>query len=423
MAADTETRPAASPAADARANDPRPALALLLVATVVTCAAGWLFKAECTFDGQWDNLELYAKGCYSDAFPFWRGHHLADGAIPYLDAPIEYPVLTGLLIFLDQRWTHAIFGSEAGDPAFVFVVSVANTGLALWIMQMLRGLRLSPGRLWAWALAPLLVLYLGHNWDLLAVALAVAAFVAAEKGRPVRACALAALGAAAKLFPVLLLPLIALRRLVAFKIGEVTVLAAVAIAVWAAVNLPVALAAPDNWWEFYKFSSERGGTTAAVWDLATHYQVFITDIPMRNLLSGLAFVAGMGAILHEGWPRYKDRLWLLFTPVLLWFIFTSKVYSPQFDIWVYPFILITARRWEPIALFVLGDIACYFMELWFFAGQLHGWPAVPMESVLCAAVIRAAAMGWLISDALRLPLPAWLEPDGSSPLPVPAPAS
>ncbi|MBO9499771.1 MAG: DUF2029 domain-containing protein [Novosphingobium sp.] len=401
----------------------RPTLLVLLAATFVTCAAGWLFKAQCTFDGQWDNLELYAKGCYSDAFPFWRGHRLAEGAIPYLQTQIEYPVLTGLLIFLEQRWTHALFGPDAGDPAFVFVVSLANTALALLVTRMLWDLRLPAQRLWAWALAPLLVLYVGHNWDLLAVTLALAAFVAAEKGRPVRACALAALGAAAKLFPVLLLPLIALRRLLAFRFGEVMVLVLVSVGTWAAVNLPVALLAPDNWSEFYRFSSERGGTAAAVWDLAAHYQVFITDIPMRNLLSGLAFVAGMGAMLHEGWPRYKDRLWLMITPVLLWFLFTSKVYSPQFDLWAYPFILITARRWEPMALFVLGDAACYFMELWFFSGQGGGWPAVPMASVLCAAVIRAVAIFWLIFDALRQPLPEWLEREtGGAPLPAGAQA-
>ena len=119
--------------------------------------------------------------------------------------------------------------------------------------------------------------------------------------------------------------------------------------------------------------------------------------------------AGMGAIVHEGWPRYKDRLWLLATPVILWFLLTSKVYSPQFDLWAYPFILVTARRWEPVAMFVMGDIACYWTELWFFSGQEGGWPAVSMEGILVAALIRAGAIGWLIRDALVLPLPDWLE--------------
>ena len=405
MTSDTEARPAI---------EPRPALALLLFVTGMTCALGWLFKGHCAFDGQWSNLEFYAKGCYSDAYPFWRVRHLADGAIPYFDGPIEYPVLTGLLIFLEQLVTFALFGRDAGDPAFVFVVSLGNSALALLVMRQLWLLRLPAGRLWAWALAPPLVLYVGHNWDMLAVALALAAFVAAERGQPVRACAYAALGAAAKLFPVLLLPLFALRRLASGRIAEVMVLAGAAVAAWLAVNLPVALLAYDNWWAFYRFSSERGGTRASLWDLALYYGVFEAGIPARNLLSLLAFVAGLGAILWFGWKRTNTRLWLLAAPVVLWFLLTSKVYSPQFDLWAYPFVLITARRWQPIALFVAGDIAAYFAELWYFSGLEGGVPAVPMEALLVAALVRAGAMLWLIADALRLPLPAWLLPNGAA---------
>lgn len=394
----------------------RPTLAALLWATGATCFLGWLFKANCTFDGQYDNLEFYVKGCYSDAYPFWRGKGLADGAIPYFDMPVEYPVLAGLLIWIDALLTHALFGAGAGDPAFIFVVSLVNTGFALAVTRMLWGMRLSAGRLWAWALSPLLLLYVGHNWDLLAVTLALAAFIAAERGQLLRACSLAALGTAAKLFPVLLLPLFALRQLAERKVSEFVLLAGAAIATWLAINLPVALAAPEGWWEFYAFSSERSGTRASIWELLGHYQWLGTDIPTRNVLSLMLFLTGFAAILNLGWKRYKDRLWLLAAPVVLWFLLTNKVYSPQFDLWVFPLILITARRWPPIALFVMADIAAYFAELWFFAGEEGGWPAMPMEAILISATVRAVAMIWLIADALRLPLPRWLERDEVKPV-------
>lgn len=389
-------------------NARRKQLALLLVATAFTCALGWLFKAHCTFDGQWSNLEFYVKGCYSDAYPFWRGRGLAEGGVPYFDTRMEYPVLTGMLIWAQALLTHGLFGGEAGDPAFLFVVTLVNAALALVVTRLLWELDLPPSRLWAWALAPPLLLYVGHNWDLLAMVLALGAFLAAERKKLVDACALAGLGAAAKLFPVLLLPLFALRRFFAGRLSEVAAMAVAAVIAWAAVNLPFVLAAPENWWEFYQFSSERTGTRAAIWDLAGHYGVFATDIPQRNLLSLLLFVAGAGAILWLGWSRYRDRLWLLATPVLLWFILSSKVYSPQFDLWVYPFVLVTARRWPPIILFLIGDAAAYFAELWFFSGEEGGWPAMPMEAILGAAGLRAAAMLWLISDTLRLGPPSWL---------------
>ncbi len=318
-------------------------------------------------------------------------------------------MLTGLLIWLEAGWTRFAFGPAAGDPEFILIVCLVNTGLAMLVTRMLWGLRLSAARLWAWAAAPLLVLYVGHNWDLLAVAFAVAAFAAAEQGKPVKACALAALGAAAKLFPVVLLPLFALRRLVSGKIAEVMVLAGAAIAAWLAVNIPVLIAAPENWWQFYRFSSDRAGTRASIWEILGSYGLLQTDIPTRNVLSLLAFVIGFCAILALGWKRYSERLWLLAAPVVLWFLLTSKVYSPQFDLWPYAFILVTARRWQPIALFVAGDFAAYFAELWFFSGQEGGWPSASIDALAFAALVRAWAMLWLISDALTQPLPRWME--------------
>src|SRR5690606_16337741 len=100
----------------------------------------------------------------------------------------------------------------ASDPEFVFVVSAVNGALALVVTRLMWGMEIATGRIWAWALAPPLVLYVGHNWDMLAVTLAVAALAAAQRGRLVQACAVAGLGTAAKLFPVLLLPLFALRK-------------------------------------------------------------------------------------------------------------------------------------------------------------------------------------------------------------------
>jgi len=262
--------------------------------------------------------------------------------------------------------------------------------------------------LWAWALAPPLFLYVGHNWDLLAVLLALAAFIAAQRGQLVQGVALAAVGAAAKLFPVLLLPLLSLRHLYQRRLRIFAVMVGLALTLWLAINLPIAALAPDNWWEFYSFSTARDGTRAALWSLLQHYGLLQTPVGLRNQLSAAMLIAGIAAILALGWQRHRDQLWLLFTPVLLWFILSNKVYSPQFDLWAYPFILITARRWQPIALFVLGDVGSYFAEMWFFAGQEGGWPAMPMEAIALTAVIRAAAMLWLIADALRLPPPAWL---------------
>jgi hypothetical protein len=102
--------------------------------------------------------------------------------------------------------------------------------------------------------------------------------------------------------------------------------------------------------------------------------------------------------------------------VLLWFMLSNKVYSPQFDLWAWPFVLITARRRWPIALFAVGDAMAYFAEFWSFSGEMGGWPAATMEWILVAVLVRAAAMVWLIVEAVRAPPPKWLVPRDARPV-------
>jgi hypothetical protein len=394
----------ADPATRQPAAPPRRLLYALIAATLATCLAGWWLKFQCSVDGGWDNLELYRYGCYSDAYPFWRMHGLAEGRVPYLDAKIEYPVLAGALIWIEGIITHLVFGRGAGDPQFVTVVTAVNAGLAVLVTWLLWGLRLPQSRLWAWAFAPPLFLYVGHNWDLLAVIFALFAFVAAERGKALGGVGLAAAGAAAKFFPVLLLPLLALRDLLRGEWLRFITFVLLAIVVWLAINLPVRAIAPDAWWEFYRFSSERSGTAAATWDLLHVHGWLPTTVPQRNLYSLAMFVIGAAGIVALGWRHHHDNLWRLFGPVLVWFLLSNKVYSPQFDLWAYPFLLITAPRWQPVAIFTAANFASYWAELWFFAGQ----PSGMMEAVLAMSVLRAAAGVWLIADALRLPPPGWL---------------
>ena len=384
----------------------------LALALAVTCTLGWLFKAHCTIGG-WSGGVQYTTGCYSDAMPFWGLRGVDKGLIPYLQARMEYPVLTGAQIWAEGAITHGLFGAQARDFQFLGVVSAVNAlfaGLILW-MFWLGGM--DRRRLWAWAVAPPLILYLGHNWDLGASALAVGAMLLARQGRLIAAAATAALGAAAKLFPVLLLPLIGLGAL--FGEGDwqrrlirAAACTGAAILAWGAVNLPVALLAPENWSEFYLFSQDRPGTAASVWEIAGNLNWWPTGIADRNLYAMLLFVAGAALIVGLGWRRHRAHLWVLFTPVLAWFMLSNKVYSPQFDLWLYPVLVMTAPRLWPVAWFVLGDIAAYFAEFWWFAAMEHAYPSASYTDIAIAAGFRAAAMLVIIVDAVRRDPPEWI---------------
>ncbi|MEH3035006.1 MAG: hypothetical protein PGN23_00730 [Sphingomonas adhaesiva] len=381
------------------------------LALALTCLLGWGFKAHC--GAGWTGSEQYTTGCYSDAVPFWGMRGLADGKVPYFQARMEYPVLTGALIWVEALFARVTAGVRADAATFLNAVVLGNAILAFAILEMIRGVGLSLRRQYAWALAPPLVLYLGHNWDLLAASFAVAAMLAARRDRRVRATALAALGGAAKLFPVLMLPLLGLGALFAPRrshrdrfVGAAS-LVVVAIAAWGAVNLPVAALAFDNWREFYAFSGERPGTAASMWELMAQFGWWITDVPTRNLWSFLLFAGGAATIVAAGWRRHGEQPWLLFTPVLAWFLLTNKVWSPQFDLWLWPMLVLTGTRARPMALFLLGDVAAYFAEFWMFAGMEGASPSATHTDILTAALVRAVAILWLIHAAVRDPAPSW----------------
>lgn len=377
----------------------------------LTCLAGWLFKAHC--GASWAGDEQYLAGCYSDAVPFWGLRGVAAGRLPYVEAPIEYPVLTGALIWLEGLVVRTIGGARGDAFDFLLVVSMVNAALAFAVLRMMEAAGVPRVRLLWWATAPPLVLYLGHNWDMLAVALAVAALLAARRGEQASAAALAAIGTAAKLFPVLLLPLLGLGAMfgrgAGLRLGDGLRLAAIVILFWAALNLPIALVAFENWREFYVFSSQRSGTAGSIWEIMQVQGWWITDIPTRNLWSFALFAGGAAAIVALGWRRHHPHLWVLFTPVLAWFLLTNKVYSPQFDLWLYPFLLLTSRRLWPVAWFALGDLAAYWTEFWWFASPGGSGPGVTPAHIAIAAAFRAAAMLWIIVEGVRAP-PSWLIP-------------
>jgi len=388
-------------------------LRMLLIVLAVTCMLGFGFKQHC-MPGGWTDSEQYITGCYSDAVPFWGAREVDKGKIPYLQTPIEYPVLTGAAIWVEGAATHLIFGRFANDAKFLGVVTAVNIALAFLVLWMLWRAGLDHRRLWWWAAAPAIVLYIGHNWDMIAVTLAVAALLQARENRLVRAAALAGLGVAAKLFPVVILPLLGLSALFdrdrswAKRLVRAALVTLAAVGAWAIVNLPVALAAPGNWAEFYLFSQARSGTAAGTWDVLGNLGLLVLSTPDKNLFASLAFAAGGVAIVALGWRRHRDRLWLLATPLLAWFLLTNKVYSPQFDLWLWPLLVMTAPRLWPVALFAATGIAAYFAEFWFFAGMDGAWPAASTIDIAFAAMARALVMAWIIADCVCRAPPEWV---------------
>ena len=369
---------------------------------------GFGFKAHCYIDGGWGDGEQYTTGCYTDVIPFWGERGVAEGLVPFLDTPLEYPVLTGAQIWVEGALARALVGSDGTASAFLAWVTVVNGALAIALLVAMVRMGVPPERLWWWALAPAIVLYVGHNWDLLAMFCVVAAIALHRRGRALAAGVALGFGTAAKLFPGLLLPLLLLSYLRRRDLSAALRTLAGAAAAWLVVNVPVALAEPQRWAQFYTFSQERLGTFAATWTVLDELGLVRTTVEQRNLWGSALFGVGAIAIVLAGWRTHCGHEWVLATPVVAWFLLTNKVYSPQFDLWLVPLLVLTSARLWPLAAFAVADIAVYWTEFWYLARLDSFTPSAPYPALAAAAGFRALVLLCIIVLGLRQSAPLWI---------------
>lgn len=368
------------------------ALLAAVVAAAVTLGAVAL-KSWCGHPGA--PADLYLRWCYSDIGPLFAAERLDVGAVPYLDHPVEYPVLTGLwmwLAALPATTQAAFFGWTA-------VLLVACAAATAWLLAREVGWP----RALVFAAAPTLLVSGAVNWDLPAVLLATGGLVAHRRGRDGWAGALLGLGAAAKLFPALLLPGVALAawRLRGRRAGVVAVAATAG--AWTAVNLPVALAAPRSWARFFTLSRSRPPDWDALSTVVLRVTGWSGDVGALNLVTGALFLAGAVALLWLAVRDHPPERWhLVGLPVLAWFLLTNKVYSPQFSLWLLPLLALAFPGWGWWAAFAAADVAVTVTRFPYLAGFVGdgvagAWPWWPFATALVvrAGVLAAAAWrGW-----------------------------
>ena len=79
---------------------------VLLALATLTLLLGFGQKYPCS-DGQWTGHKQYTHACYSDVIPLWGVEGLSNGAVPYRDHAVEYPVLTGGFMWVTAELTRA----------------------------------------------------------------------------------------------------------------------------------------------------------------------------------------------------------------------------------------------------------------------------------------------------------------------------
>ena len=384
-------------------------VAILILAGLLGGALGSVAKAACRA-GAWNvGVEQYQAHCYTDIYPLYFAEGLAKGQVPYFDHHVEYPVVMGAVMQAAAWVTGPADTSQAGREFYDATVAL----LAACLVAGVLATAYCAGRSRRWtgllvALSPALILAAFINWDLIAMALTMAALAAWAARRPVLAGILLGVAVATKFYPVIcLLPLFAL-CLRAGRLRPFWVTAGSALAAWLALNLPVALAAPAGWETFYIFNAQRGADWGSIWYFfqTEHWPVVGGLSPSGiNLASAVLFLAACIAIaaLALAAPRRPRLPQLLFLATAA-FLLTNKVWSPQYVVWLVPLAVLARPRLGAYAIWQLAEVG-YFYAIWgylitvvagpqtsgavspglYFAALLARFGTV---ALLCALVVR-----------------------------------
>ena len=356
-------------------------LVLALAACGVALIIGYNAKDLCTRH-QWDGYQ-YRTLCYNDIFSLYTFRGLHYEPFPYLHGDgvfdnevrpdgsngeigdLEYPALTGVLIGVVAEVTHdgvAFFHVTAVVLAVLALISVA----IVW--PMLRDTR----RIFYFALAPSLVLYTFHNWDLLAVLLLCIGLWSFHHRADGWAGTALGLGAAAKVFPGLIVPALVLAR--RRETGKVSGrMIGTAIGGFVIVNVPFLVIDRAGWWAPWKFQSTRFPNFETSWyniyrHLASHFGNFWSKTypGLTSDLSAALFVGGALLLLWAESRRARFRPYATSFGILLIWLLAAKVYSPQYALWLLPFFALVEIPWWGFAAFTITDAAVWITVSWFF---------------------------------------------------------
>jgi uncharacterized membrane protein len=198
---------------------------------------------------------------------------------------------------------------------------------------------------------------------------------------------------------------------------------------WLAVNLPFALAGPSGWWEFFRFNSARTPDWDSIWFLACESLSGQTCANTRliNLASAALFVGSVWFVWRLKVQRDPGfARWTLGFPILVLFLLTNKVYSPQYGLWLLPWFALALPSLRLFALFQAADVAVFVTRFSFFGtlgGLDDGLAGIPFGgfqvALLFRMVVLAVCVGAWVRRREPLPEPA-LAPADQGGVPVPA---
>jgi uncharacterized membrane protein len=330
----------------------------------------------------WATPDVYIKMCYSDLTALYGARDIDQKVWPYESSEnaIEYPVITGVVIWLTSLPVSTYL-------SFFYLNAFLLALLFIGAIFLLYRIRPEFAPLFAFSPAVIGSLYI--NWDIWAVIGALLAIYFLKEKRFDYGAISLGIAIATKFFPIVLIIPIAfylwnlenLRSVIRFKL--------ITLATWLVINLPVALTSP-GWSRFYKMNLDRANDLGSIW-----YALELRGFQISNSIYYLIGVIGLATLIYFARKinSFEEFAVIAFLSVAL-FVTISKVYSPQYILWLTPLALLAMRERSAFWIWQGGE-ALYHFAIWQFLAETSGAKYGVGEGFYTVAIlIRVATLAW-----------------------------
>jgi uncharacterized membrane protein len=313
--------------------------------------------------------------CYTDIPALFSERGLDTNTFPYISATnsFEYPPVIGL-----GNWLISFITPSSDSHRFFFDINVVLI-IALFFISAFIVRKTAPKYQYIFPLVPAVIASLFINWDIWAVVTTLAAIYYFDKKKYEQSGIWLGISIATKFFPIVLLLPIAIIFYRSNQLKQLLRYLLTTFSFWAVINIPIAIIYFDGWWRFFKLNLERGEDFGSIWYGLSLLNIKVSNLDLLYPLITLILFALLAYYLLK-LPNLPNLASVALFAVVI-FTTISKVYSPQYVLWLTPLAVIALRKDKQLIAFWFWQATeiIYHLAIWqylaLFSDAQFGLPA------------------------------------------------
>jgi hypothetical protein len=334
-----------------------------LVALAILAALLSVAKFSHCANTGWATPDQYVHACYSDLPALFEARGLSTNQWPFAsdDNSVEYPVITAMVMYITSF--------AANSPVSYFNINIFFL-ILLFIAIVILVRKIRPEFAYLVPIAPAMIASLFINWDLWAIATMMLAIYWFDRKQFTYSALLIGVSISTKFLPVFLLIPIVFIFWRENKVKEAIKYIAISFGIWLAINLPFAVTTPTGWWRFYKLNLERGPDWGSFWLALQQLGINLANLNYLSILLLLIALTTIAILLFE--IKYTPSLASVSFFVLASVMLASKVYSPQYVLWLTPLAVIALTNKKDLHAFWVWQATelIYHIAIWQHLAQV-----------------------------------------------------